>query len=199
MGAQTVGVGPAEGDVVAAVESPTLVERLELMMKHSDNVYAEAIGREVALASGRPQTFSGTVDAVTSQLRSAGIDLTGLTLRDSSGLSVDDRVTARTLDEVIGAAAGPDQPKLRPLLDVLPIAGGSGTLSERFVLQNQTSAGWLRAKTGSLTGVNTLAGVVTDISGRVLTFTLMQNQATAPTARNAVDNTAAVLRSCGCN
>jgi D-alanyl-D-alanine carboxypeptidase/D-alanyl-D-alanine-endopeptidase (penicillin-binding protein 4) len=57
----------------------------------------------------------------------------------------------------------------------------------------------LRAKTGSLTGVNTLAGVVTDISGRVLTFTLMQNQATAPTARNAVDNTAAVLRSCGCS
>ncbi|CPZ72119.1 Peptidase S13 (D-alanyl-D-alanine carboxypeptidase [Mycobacteroides abscessus] len=175
------------------------MERLREMMNASDNVMAETIGREVALATGRAQTFSGTVDAVTSQLRSAGIDLTDLTLRDSSGLSVDDRVTARTLDEVIGAAAGPDKPKLRPLLDVLPIAGGSGTLSERFVTQNQTSAGWLRAKTGSLTGVNTLAGVVTDVSGRVLTFSLMQNHATAPTARNAVDNTAAVLRSCGCS
>ncbi|AMU64246.1 D-alanyl-D-alanine carboxypeptidase/D-alanyl-D-alanine-endopeptidase [Mycobacteroides abscessus] len=190
---------PPTAKSIASVQSAPLMERLREMMNASDNVMAETIGREVALATGRAQTFSGTVDAVTSQLRSAGIDLTDLTLRDSSGLSVDDRVTARMLDEVIGAAAGPDKPKLRPLLDVLPIAGGSGTLSERFVTQNQTSAGWLRAKTGSLTGVNTLAGVVTDVSGRVLTFSLMQNHATAPTARNAVDNTAAVLRSCGCS
>lgn len=183
---------------VASVESAPLMERLREMMNASDNVMAETIGREVAAGSGRPQSFKGTVDAVTAQLKSAGIDLTGLTLRDSSGLSVEDRVTARTLDEVIGGAAGPNIPRLRPLLDLLPIAGGSGTLSERFVTQDRNSAGWLRAKTGSLTGVNTLAGVVTDASGRVLTFALMQNNATAPTARNAVDATAGVLRSCGC-
>ena len=52
---------------------------------------------------------------------------------DSSGLSVDDRLTAKTLDGVVQAAAGPDQPALRPLLDLLPIAGGSGTLSDRFL------------------------------------------------------------------
>ncbi|MBA0047758.1 D-alanyl-D-alanine carboxypeptidase/D-alanyl-D-alanine-endopeptidase [Mycobacteroides sp. LB1] len=190
---------PPAAKTIASVQSAPLMERLREMMNASDNVMAETIGREVALASRRPQSFTGTVDAVTTQLRSAGIDLTGLTLRDSSGLSAEDRVTARTLDDVINAAAGPDHPKLRPLLDVLPIAGGSGTLSERFVIQNQDAAGWLRAKTGSLTGVNTLAGVVTDESGRVLTFALMQNQATAPTARNAVDSTAAVLRSCGCS
>ena len=54
-------------------------------------------------------------------------------LLDSSGLSVDDRLTAKTLDGVVQAAAGPDEPKLRPLLDLLPIAGGSGTLSDRFL------------------------------------------------------------------
>ncbi|PQM45519.1 hypothetical protein C1Y40_04318 [Mycobacterium talmoniae] len=52
---------------------------------------------------------------------------------DSSGLSVDDRLTAKTLDGVVQAAAGPDQPSLRPLLDLLPVAGGSGTLSDRFL------------------------------------------------------------------
>ncbi|MUM19555.1 MULTISPECIES: D-alanyl-D-alanine carboxypeptidase/D-alanyl-D-alanine-endopeptidase [unclassified Mycobacteroides] len=190
---------PPTAKTIASVQSAPLMERLRDMMNRSDNVMAETIGREVALASRRAQSFTGTVDAVTSQLRGVGVDLTGLTLRDSSGLSVDDRVTARTLDDVILGAAGPDHPKLRPLLDVIPIAGGSGTLSERFVLQDRSSAGWLRAKTGSLTGVNTLAGVVTDASGRVLTFALMQNHATAPTARNAVDATAGVLRSCGCS
>ncbi|MGH3722774.1 MAG: D-alanyl-D-alanine carboxypeptidase/D-alanyl-D-alanine endopeptidase [Mycobacterium sp.] len=190
---------PPSAKTIASVQSAPLTERMREMMNASDNVMAETIGREVALASGRAQSFTGTVDAVTAQLRSNGIDLTGLTLRDSSGLSSEDRVTARTLNDVIEAAAGPDHLKLRPLLDVLPIAGGSGTLSERFVTQDRNAAGWLRAKTGSLTGVNTLAGVVTDASGRVLTFALMQNQATAPTARNAVDTTAAVLRSCGCS
>jgi D-alanyl-D-alanine carboxypeptidase/D-alanyl-D-alanine-endopeptidase (penicillin-binding protein 4) len=111
---------------------------------------------------------------------------------------VDDRLTARTLDGVIGAAAGVSAPAMRPLLDVLPIAGGSGTLSNRYIDdQTDEAAGWLRAKTGSLTGTNTLAGVVTDVSGRVLTFTLMSNNA-GPTGRTAIDALAATLRSCGC-
>ena len=76
-------------------------------------------------------------------------------------MSVDDRLTAKTLDGAVQAAAGPDQPALRPLLDLLPIAGGSGTLADRFLdpATNQGPAGWLRAKTGSLTAINALVGV----------------------------------------
>ncbi len=57
-------------------------------------------------------------------------------------------------------------------MDLLPIAGGSGTLSNRFLDTDagRASAGWLRAKTGSLTGTNSLVGIVTDASGRVLTL-----------------------------
>ena len=97
---------------------------------------------------------------------------------DGSGLSVDDRLTAETLDETVNAAAGNDQPKLRPLVDLLPIAGGSGTLSNRFLNNDaeRAAAGWLRAKTGSLTGTNSLVGIVTDASGRVLTFALHLQQ-----------------------
>jgi D-alanyl-D-alanine carboxypeptidase/D-alanyl-D-alanine-endopeptidase (penicillin-binding protein 4) len=139
------------------------------------------------------------VQAVLGQLDSAGIDTTGATLVDSSGLSVDDRLTAETLDEVVGAAAGDKTPQLRPLVDLLPIAGGSGTLSNRYLDTDagRAAAGFLRAKTGSLTGTNTLAGIVTDASGRVLTFALMSNNA-GPTGRTAIDALAAALRSCGC-
>jgi D-alanyl-D-alanine carboxypeptidase/D-alanyl-D-alanine-endopeptidase (penicillin-binding protein 4) len=160
---------------------------------------AECIAREVAASLHKPASFQGGVEAVTTRLAAAKIDVGGAALMDSSGLSADDRLTAKTLDDVIGVAAGPDQPSLRPLLDVLPVAGGSGTLSNRYTGDDPTSvaAGWLRAKTGSLTGTNTLAGIVTDASGRVLTFALMSNRA-GPTGRTAIDNLAATLRSCGC-
>ncbi len=195
----TMAAAPANAREVAAVRSAPLVERLGEMMNASDNVMAECIGREVAAAMHRPLSFAGAVDAVTNRLALAHVDTSRDTLMDSSGLSVDDRVTARTLGDVMQAAAGPDQPALRPLLDVLPIAGGSGTLSNRFLDPhgNGQAAGWLRAKTGSLTAVNSLAGVVTDHSGRVLTFAFISNDA-GPSGRTAIDALAATLWSCGC-
>jgi D-alanyl-D-alanine carboxypeptidase/D-alanyl-D-alanine-endopeptidase (penicillin-binding protein 4) len=198
-----VGVVPStavEGDEIASVSSPPLMERLRDMMNASDNVMAESIGREVAAALGRPQSFDGAAHAVLDEIGDAGIDTTGAVLFDSSGLSIDDRLTAQTLDEVVVAATGDEEPRLRPLVDLLPIAGGSGTLSNRFLdtAPGRDAAGFLRAKTGSLTGTNALAGIVTDASGRVLTFSLISNEA-GPTGRTSIDAVAAVLRSCGCS
>lgn len=190
---------PATAQQIAEVHSPPLMERLRDMMNASDNVMAESIGREVAAHADRPQSFDGAAQAVLSELRGAGIDTAGALLRDSSGLSVDDRLTALTLDEVVNVATGDDEPDLRPLVDLLPIAGGSGTLSNRYLDTDagRAAAGFLRAKTGSLTATNSLAGIVTDSSGRVLTFALISNDA-GPTGRTSIDALAAALRSCGC-
>jgi D-alanyl-D-alanine carboxypeptidase/D-alanyl-D-alanine-endopeptidase (penicillin-binding protein 4) len=189
----------ATGKELASVQSPPLMQRLRDMMNASDNVMAESIGREVAAARDRPQSFDGASRAVLGALDDAGIDITGARVLDSSGLSVDDRLTAETLDGIIQAAAGDSVPELRPLVDLLPIAGGSGTLSNRYLdtADGRAAAGYLRAKTGSLTGTNTLAGIVTDESGRVLTFALLSNDA-GPTGRTSLDAFAATLRSCGC-
>ncbi|OBF40778.1 D-alanyl-D-alanine carboxypeptidase [Mycobacterium sp. ACS1612] len=192
--------GVRGGQEIASVQSPPLLERLRQMMNESDNVMAESIGREVAAQAGKPQSFDGAVRAVLGELDRAKIDTSNSHLVDSSGLSVDDRLTAETLDEVVNAAAGNDHPKLRPLVDLLPIAGGSGTLSNRYLDTDagRAAAGYLRAKTGSLTGTNSLAGIVTDASGRVLTFAFISNNA-GPTGRTAIDTLAAALRSCGCS
>jgi D-alanyl-D-alanine carboxypeptidase/D-alanyl-D-alanine-endopeptidase (penicillin-binding protein 4) len=192
--------GMSGGKEIASVQSPPLIERLRQMMNESDNVMAESIGREIAAEQNKPQSFDGGVQAVLSQLDKAKIDTSNAHLVDSSGLSVDDRLTAETLDGVVNAAAGSDQPKLRPLVDLLPIAGGSGTLSNRYLDTDagRAAAGYLRAKTGSLTGTNSLVGIVTDASGRVLTFAFISNNA-GPTGRTAIDALAAALRSCGCS
>lgn len=195
----TVQPAAAEGRELASVQSPPLIDRLRDMMNFSDNVMAESIGREVAAALKLPASFDGASRAVLTTLEGAGIDTTGARIFDSSGLSVDDRLTAKTIDDVINAAAGNASPGLRPLVDMLPIAGGSGTLSNRYLDtdQGRAAAGYLRAKTGSLTGTNALAGIVTDESGRVLTFALLSNDA-GPSGRTALDAFAATLRSCGC-
>jgi D-alanyl-D-alanine carboxypeptidase/D-alanyl-D-alanine-endopeptidase (penicillin-binding protein 4) len=197
----TVLPGPLRGGKeIASVQSPPLMSRLRDMMNASDNVMSEAIGREVAAELGRPQSFDGAARSVLSVLTEAGVDTAGARLFDSSGLSVDDRLTAETLDDVVNVAVGNTEPKLRPLVDLLPIAGGSGTLSNRFLDTElvRPAAGFLRAKTGSLTGTNSLAGIITDRSGRVLTFALISNNA-GPTGRIALDNLAATLRACGCS
>jgi D-alanyl-D-alanine carboxypeptidase/D-alanyl-D-alanine-endopeptidase (penicillin-binding protein 4) len=198
-GAVTIAKAPAGARQLAVVQSAPLVQRLSEMMDHSDNVMAECIGREVAAAINRPLSFAGAVDAVTSRLSNAHIDTNGAALTDSSGLSNDDRLTAKTLDGTVQAAAGPDQPSLRALLDLFPIAGGSGTLADRFLdpATNRGPAGWLRAKTGSLTAVNSLVGVLTDSSGRVLTFAFISNAA-GQNGRNAMDALASKLWTCGC-
>ncbi len=198
-GAVTIAKAPSGARQLAIVQSAPLVQRLSEMMDHSDNVLAECIAREVAAAINRPLSFAGAVDAVTNRLSNAHIDTAGATLTDSSGLSVDDRLTAKTLDGTVQAAAGPDQPSLRALLDLLPIAGGSGTLADRFLdpATNQGPAGWLRAKTGSLTAINSLVGVLTDASGRVLTFAFISNGA-GPNGRDAMDALASKLWTCGC-
>jgi D-alanyl-D-alanine carboxypeptidase/D-alanyl-D-alanine-endopeptidase (penicillin-binding protein 4) len=181
------------------VSSPPLIQRLREMMNASDNVMAESIGREVAATLSRPQSFDGAAQAVLATLSGAGIDTGGARLLDSSGLSVDDRLTAASLDGVVNAATDNDAGELRSLVDLLPIAGGSGTLSNRYLDTDsgRAAAGWLRAKTGSLTGTNALAGIVTDAGGRVMTFAFISNNA-GPTGRTAIDALAATLRSCGC-
>lgn len=190
-------------EVLASVESAPLRLWLEEMMGDSDNVLAEAVGRQIALAVGQPASFEGATSAVLQTLRGAGFDVSGATLADTGGLSVDNRATAALLDDLVLAAAGPegaaDSAQLRPLLDYLPVAGGTGTLAGRFNEGERRGAGWVRAKTGTLDGVSALAGYVTSADGRVLTFALLSADSLAGEARPKLDEIAAAVQSCGCS
>ena len=187
---------------VAQVTSPRLADLVEHMLTVSDNDLAESLLRHVALADGQPATFQGGVTAVRDQLTKLGLDLTGLNVLDGSGLSREDRIAPAFLVRVLSAAAADDHPDLRAALTGLPVAGFTGTLAEdgRYTSQSTLAgAGLVRAKTGSLTGVVTLAGLVRDNSGQLLVFALMADQAPdAAAARGAVDRVATVLAGCGC-
>lgn len=203
---------------VAKVSSAPLRDRLRDMMVHSDNVLAETVGREIALATGNEPSFTGAVAAISATLGNAGFDLSGMDMHDSSGLSVDDRVPAQMLATILATAARPVGDALRtptdtkarpaddrlaamlaPLLDDLPVAGATGSLTSRYVTQNRGGAGWVRAKTGTLSVASTLVGYVLDRDGRVLTFALMSNDRPPEVSRPALDAIAGTLRNCGCS
>lgn len=197
--AVSAGTAPEGARVVAEVSSAPLHTRAQFMLTTSDELEAEAIGREIALATQAPATFAGVADAVRGSLAGAGFDVTGLAGFDASGLSVDDRVPARLLAGVLTAAAGdgPHADALRPLLTWLPVAGATGTLADRYT-GSAAGAGYVRAKTGTLTGVSSLAGTVLDADGRVLVFALMSAGTAPADARPALDALADRLRGCGC-
>ncbi|MGH3899706.1 MAG: D-alanyl-D-alanine carboxypeptidase/D-alanyl-D-alanine endopeptidase [Pseudonocardiaceae bacterium] len=207
---ETVATGsaPPGAAVLGEVSSPPIEDLVATVLSRSDNVLAEALAREVARATGVQPSFSGATQAVLTVLRDHGFDVSRATLMDGSGLSVQDAVPAALLTDLLSAAAAPDrsnadetQPRtaaLRPMLVGLPVAGSNGTLADRYDGPTAGGRGWVRAKTGTLTGVNSLAGTVLDSEGRVLVFALLSNGPNPVSARPQLDALAAQLRSCGC-
>jgi D-alanyl-D-alanine carboxypeptidase/D-alanyl-D-alanine-endopeptidase (penicillin-binding protein 4) len=208
LGASAVAVGtaPQGAAVLAKVESAPIEELVNNLLQISDNVLAEVIGREVARAAGAEPSFAGVTRTVLDVLAHNGFGTADVQMSDGSGLSVNDRVPARLLSAVLAVAASPNNAdprvaKLRSLLGGLPVAGGSGTLTGRYRdLSAGAGKGWVRAKTGTLTDANGLAGVVLDTDGRLLVFAFISNSAAPPDAvRAALDTMAATLRGCGCH
>ena len=196
---------PKDAKVLAEVKSAPLTELVSDTMELSDDVLAEALARQVALATGQEASFAGGAAATLKVLKDHGFDTTGVKLSDGSGISTDNKIPAKLLTQLFAAAAAPEgknpnTAKLRPLLAGLPVAGGSGTLADkRFETPaSQAGRGWVRAKTGTLTGVNTLAGLVLDQDGRVLVFAFMSNGSDQQSGRDAIDALATSLRKCGC-
>jgi D-alanyl-D-alanine carboxypeptidase/D-alanyl-D-alanine-endopeptidase (penicillin-binding protein 4) len=171
---------PAPGTQLGAVFSPPLMRIAEEMLRTSDNTVAEALARQVALAKNQPASFAGAGTAVLAVLGELGLPTAGVRPADGSGLSFDDRLSAQLLTGILGLAARVDQQKLHPLFTGLPVAGYSGTLAGRYRTPSANPAGGaLRAKTGTLPGVNALAGYVVDTKGRLLAFAVLADRVTA--------------------
>jgi D-alanyl-D-alanine carboxypeptidase/D-alanyl-D-alanine-endopeptidase (penicillin-binding protein 4) len=199
-GSITRGQAADSAQTLGEVRSASLGELVELALTDSDNTVSEALARLVAAHSGDPVTFIGAGQAVVAQIDELGVPVTGVRLLGGSGLSRGNRIPVRTLTGLLALATDADRPELGRLLSGLPVAGASGTLTTRFDRGSQVAArGLVRAKTGSLKGVNTLAGLVVDADGRLLVFAILADD-TGPSAsaRRALDSVATVLAECGC-
>lgn len=189
-----------DADLIASFDGNTAAEAIELMLRVSENNVAETLFRHVALAQGYPATWSGSSAAAREVLQGLGMRTWRLELVDGSGLSQDDRLTARSLTQVLDLVIDPAHPEMAPILDWLPVAGRTGTLTYRFNGEATCARDKVFAKTGSLTGVSTLAGLTRDEEGEWLSFAVMVNRAPggfAPGSTSvAIDTIAATVNGC---
>ncbi|MEV7113666.1 D-alanyl-D-alanine carboxypeptidase/D-alanyl-D-alanine endopeptidase [Streptomyces anulatus] len=178
---------------VATHRSAPLAALVERTLTNSDNDIAEALARQTAIAKGESADFAGARRAVTNELKKLEVPVTGAHLADGSGLDREDRVTPALLTALLARAADPDRPGLRPVLTGLPIAGFSGTLGDRYQ-DGSEGTGLIRAKTGTLSRVNSLAGTVVDPRGRLLAFAFLASGSLSATeAEPALDALATAL------
>jgi D-alanyl-D-alanine carboxypeptidase/D-alanyl-D-alanine-endopeptidase (penicillin-binding protein 4) len=173
---------------LASVESAPLSRIVSWMGRVSDNFTAELLLKQLGAAGGAVGTSSGGAGIVRGALTDAGVPLGGVRLADGSGLSSLDRLTARALSALLRAAwADPD---VRPyLLAALPVAGVSGTLSDR--MRQPPARGNVHAKTGTTSLASALSGYVK----RRFVFSVLQNGSPVSPywARRAQDRFATIL------
>jgi D-alanyl-D-alanine carboxypeptidase/D-alanyl-D-alanine-endopeptidase (penicillin-binding protein 4) len=190
---------PADALQLAEVRSAPMREVVDYFLHTSDNAITEVVGRLVAVDAGLPGSFEGATQAVLAQVRALGVDTTGAHLSDCSGLADGSGLPARLLVDVLRTVTDPAHPELRAVAAGMPIAGYSGTLADRYT--RSAAAGQVRAKTGSLAGVTSLAGTVLDADGRALLFAVVADQ-TPPGGqggpRTAIDTFVSRLTACGC-
>ena len=187
------GVAPAAASEVARVESATITEIVKEMLTESDNDVAEALGHLVGKEVLDDGSFAGGAQATTQILTNAGIDTSSMDLVDASGLSGRNKVAPTVIADVLVDVVRGE--RWAPIVQGLAVAGVTGTLADLFATK-ATSAGRgvVRAKTGTLTGVGSLAGTVLDEDGRPLVFVVIGNNVrSAAQARDTMDRIASRL------
>lgn len=167
-GPPTAGTAPAASVEVARVPSVPIEDLAAEILTWSDNTAAELLTKEVGRASSGSGTTTAGVTAIQQNLAAQGLPMAGVTMTDGSGLDRGNRVTCELVVDLLDRQ-GPDS----ALAEGLSVAGESGTLRDR--LRGSALAGRLRAKTGTLSEVNALAGFVTTDDGRELTFAMIVN------------------------
>jgi serine-type D-Ala-D-Ala carboxypeptidase/endopeptidase (penicillin-binding protein 4) len=185
---------------LATVRSLPLDQIVEQLLMTSDNDAAEVILRQAAIGAGRKGTSADGVAVVRAELTKLGVWDPGTTMTDGSGLARQSRVPADTLARLLRLAAGNDHPELRAVITGLPVAGVEGSLRIRFFDdQSLAGRGVVRAKTGTLRKVHSLAGMVRTVDGSLVTFAFLINNPKNDYAANVwLDRVSTAISRCGC-
>jgi len=183
------GVAPITATLACTELSAPLGRVLAAMNKPSDNFLAEELLKGLGAGFGAGGSTASGADVAAQFLHSIDVS-EGFRIRDGSGLSYQDKLTARVVLRILGAMARrADFPVFRRSLS---IAGVDGTLKYR--MRGTLAAGNVRAKTGTLDAASSLSGYVTTANGHTLSFAMLMNGSPVPAAQaHAAQDAVAVL------
>ena len=195
------GAAAAGATTLASVQSLPLDLIVSEVLLHSDNDGAEVLFRQIALAAGSSGSITAAQTALQGKLASLGLWRDGMKVDDGSGLSRANLSSATVLS--LAVAKGFTDTRYRALVDGLPTAAADGTLHARYDDPTTEGAGRgaVRAKTGTLTGVHSLAGFTRTADGGLVVFAFIANDVVpekALAARDWLERTTSVVAACGC-
>lgn len=154
----------------------TLVHRIDevlpRMMKNSDNLYAESMFYQIGAIAGKNVSWKDCASRVSATIAKTGASADYAEIVDGSGLSLYDYVTP-SVEVAMLRYAYNNEKIFGPLYHSLPIAGVDGTLTNR--MRSTSAANNVHAKTGSVTGVSSLAGYLTTPNGHLVAFSIICN------------------------
>jgi D-alanyl-D-alanine carboxypeptidase len=143
---------------IISLTSPRLETIVDWALTWSDNLLSERVARAASEAAGNTRDDKGVEKTFKELLESYNISSKNLIVKDGSGLSRENRLSAFQVAQLLLVIAR--DPKFAPLVDGLPVGGISGTLTERFIDTAPGAVGLVRAKTGTLNGTTNLAGYI---------------------------------------
>ena len=138
--------------------SPTVKEIMNWFLVWSDNIVSERMARLASRAAGNQFNEQGVAKTFDKVLRELGIDPSKIIIKDASGLSKQNKLTANILSQLLYKIHS--DPLFSQLIDGLPVSGKTGTLSKRYIESAPQAVGLVKAKTGTLSGTVSLAGYV---------------------------------------
>ena len=174
---------------ILSSDSPELQKILAFTLTWSDNLLAERIARLASQAAGYSLDDAGVAQTFSDVLSSFGIEKKNAIIQDASGLSRDNRITAKQVAELLFKIR--QDSKFAALIGGLPVGGVTGTLRHRFIETAPQAVGLIKAKTGTLSGTANLAGYV-ESGDREYAFVifadrLRKGSVAESRARNTVD------------
>lgn len=177
MGRRVIGgASPATARVLAEHQSAPLQALITPLLKLSNNNMSEALLKAMGRKTANAGTAQAGVAAVAAFMKRQGMHPSTLVQVDGSGLSRRNLVSSQNLtDLLIGTAK---QPWFDAWYSALPIAGNADRMtggSLRYRLRGTAAENNLHAKTGSMAGVSSLSGYITDAEGRRLVFSMISN------------------------
>jgi serine-type D-Ala-D-Ala carboxypeptidase/endopeptidase (penicillin-binding protein 4) len=141
------------------IRSASIDQMVEFSVLFSDNRLSQRLAEHAAKAHGYKPTVKGMQRTFEDALLTRTIGIDGLVIKDGSGLSKENRVTARTVVELLRTIR--DLPEYGSIYNGLPKSGKSGTLKTRFKETAPDAVGLIKAKTGWVNGTVSLAGYIT--------------------------------------
>ena len=182
---------PAHGETLLYTHrSATLAQLARPLLKDSINLYGEAVLR-LNVPPGAAATNDSALAGLRGRMTSWGIPAEGWQVVDGSGLSRRNAIAAETLVAILQRMYDPSADS--PWMTAFPIAGRDGTLARRMI--GTSAEGNLRAKTGTMSNIRSLAGYVTTRDGETLAFAILSDnfEGSGAAATEAVDRIAVTL------